>query len=256
MSVAIPARQAREREFHNRAFAGDVRQPASKFYAVGRRARECYYSSLIAHGSGCRVLEYGCGPGSFAFELARHGAAVTGIDISDVAIAQARASAAAERLDVAFAVMDAERLTMAPGSFDLVCGRAILHHLDLDRAAAELSRVLRPGGRAIFWEPFGHNPVINLYRRATPEMRTVDEHPLVAADLEIFRRYFGKVEVRFFTLAPLLAVPFRSWPGFQALNTLLEAVDRIAFRAIPALGRYAWQGVLVLSDPIRQASAA
>lgn len=258
MSAALPARQTREREFHDRAFANDndVRQPALKFYAVGQRARECYESSLTSRAAGRRVLEYGCGPGSLAFPLARRGAFVTGIDISEVAIAQGRARASAHNLDVRFEVMDAEQLTFAAQSFDLICGRAILHHLDVKKAAAELARVMTPGGEAIFLEPLGHNPLINWYRRATPALRTVDEHPLLIDDLDTFRRHFTTVEARYFTLSPLFAVPFRSFPGFRYLNGALEFADRAAFRLIPVLGKYAWQVVIVLSAPVTDGTAA
>jgi len=250
MSVAT-ARQTRERDFHNHAFAtdNDVRQPASKFYAVGQRARSFYESSVTSGAAGRRVLEYGCGPGSLAFPLARHGAIVTGIDISEVAIEQARAKARARALDLQFDVMDAEQLSFEPQSFELICGRAILHHLDLRKAAAELARVLRPDGKAIFWEPLGHNPLINWYRKSTPALRTIDEHPLLIDDLETFRRHFASVDAQYFTLSPLFAVPFRSYPGFDYLNSALEFADRAAFRMIPALGKYAWQVVIVLSAP-------
>lgn len=42
----------------------------------------------------------------------------------------------------------------------------------------------------MFFEPLGHNLLINLYRRLTPELRTEDEHPLVACDLERLVNYF------------------------------------------------------------------
>ena len=251
MSVTLPERQARERQFHDQAFAtgNDARQPAAKFYAVGHRARGSYESALLERAPGRQVLEYGCGPGSMAFPIARAGGSVVGIDISDVAIAQARARARAQHVDARFEVMDAERLAFPSSSFDLICGRAILHHLDLARASAELARVLRPGGEAIFWEPLGHNPFINLYRRSTPAMRTVDEHPLLIGDLRAFRQHFSGVQTQYFTLCPLLAVPFRSLPGFGPLNSALEAMDRVAFRFMPALGKFAWQVVIVLSGP-------
>ena len=73
---------------------------------------------------------------------------------------------------VRFQVMNAEVLEFPDASFDLVFGVAILHHLDLDTACAEFLRVLRPSGTAVFLEPLGHNPFINLVRWATPAART------------------------------------------------------------------------------------
>ena len=92
------------------------------------------------------------------------------------AIEHARAEGLEDRLT--FRVMDAEQLEFADDSFNLVCGSGVLHHLDLNRAYAEVARVLEPTGIGVFEEPLGHNPAINAYRRRTPEMRTVDEHPL------------------------------------------------------------------------------
>jgi len=46
--------------------------------------------------------------------------------------------------------------------------KVILHHLDLTVAARELRRVLRPGGVAVFCEPWGGNPLLNFARRRLP----------------------------------------------------------------------------------------
>src|SRR5262245_23534608 len=141
----------REREFHNETFDSDTRASASKFYSVVRSSRAFYESLLHQNGANRRVLEYGCGPGSYAFFLARDGAEVTGIDISDVAIRQARERADKEGLKSArFERMNAEELTFPDGQFDLVCGRSIVHHLDLAKALPEVTRVLKPNGLAIF----------------------------------------------------------------------------------------------------------
>jgi SAM-dependent methyltransferase len=237
-----------EREFHDRAFSEDVRARAGKFYAVIRASRAFYEGFLAERAQGARALEYGCGPGSYAFFLARHGAEVTGIDISETAIQQARAQAEQEDLAVDFRVMNAERLDFPDDTFDLICGTGVIHHLELTTAYGELARSLKPDGAAAFVEPLGHNPLINLYRRRTPELRTRDEHPLLLGDVDLARSYFRRVEPHFFHLASLLAVPFRRRSGFAPLLGALDAVDRTLFR-VPALRRYAWQVVIVLSDP-------
>lgn len=123
---------------------------------------------------------------------------MTGIDISDVAITESRLRADREQVKgVDFLVMDAEALEFDDSTFDLVCGLGILHHLDLRRAYAELARTLKPDGSGIFVECLAHNPPINLYRRATPQIRTEDEHPLLMGDLELAKQYFGTVQARF-----------------------------------------------------------
>jgi ubiquinone/menaquinone biosynthesis C-methylase UbiE len=177
-----------EKEFHNEAFSQNTRAAAKKYYKSASISKEKYRELLFENVKGKRVLEYGCGPGSAAFDLASRGAKVTAIDISDVAIEQASEEAEKEKLDIEFHVMDAENLEFEANYFDLICGSGILHHLDLDSSYKEINRTLKKNGKAVFFEPLGHNPIINLYRKLTPAMRTDDEHPLLMRDLELARQ--------------------------------------------------------------------
>lgn len=249
MAFEFSSRQQRERDFHNESFAEGKRARAAKFYAIDRPSQLAYAGHIHRRPGGQDVLEYGCGCGSAAFELAAAGAQVTGIDISDVAIdlATRRASelGLAERLR--FCVMDAERLEFDSATFDLVCGSSILHHLQLDRAYAEIARVLRPGGRGVFVEALGHNALINLYRRRTPELRTVDEHPLRASELKLAERYFSHASFEYFHLTSLAAVPLRGERVFPVVAGALERADQALFRWIPYLRRHAWMAVLRLT---------
>lgn len=246
-------KQQREQEFHDRVYgSGEYHdRPAAKFYTIASGAYHFYEEQLWRGAEGSDVLEYGCGDGSYAFELARRGARVTGIDISSVAIEQAEREADAagvgERTE--FLVMDAEELSFADHSFDLICGGGILHHIDLEKGYEELRRTLRPGGRAAFLEPMGHNPLINRYRDRTPELRTPDEHPLLEADLEMAKRYFGRVDTEFFALLSLAAVPLRGRRGFEPVNAALDRVDAGLFRRIPRLRKHAWMVAVILAEP-------
>lgn len=242
-------RQQRERDFHNESFAEGHRARASKFYAVHRASQAAFDRHVHERPDGKDVLEYGCGRGSAAFDLAAAGARVTGIDISDVAIDLATTRAAERGIAdrVRFRVMDAERLEFEDASFDLVCGSAILHHLDLDRAYSEVARVLRPGGLGFFIEALGHNPLINLYRRLTPDLRTVDEHPLRLAELELARSYFADASFEYFNLVSIAAVPLHGRRAFAAVSNALEDVDRALFRRVPYLRRHAWMVLLRLT---------
>lgn len=249
------ARYDRERAAHNKIFSEHTRDSALKFYCIVNQSRALYEGTLLNRCAGSTTLEYGCGQGTHSSVLAQRGAArVVGIDISDVAIAQAREEAERRGLrQMEHYRMNAESLEFQADSFDLICGTAILHHLDLTRAFSELARTLRPGGTAVFMEPLGHNPAINLYRWMTPNLRTVDEHPLFMKDIAMARRYFRKVDVQFFTLQTMLAVPFHGSKWFRPLLYSLEAADRMLFRALPFMKRYAWQVVLILEDPIKAA---
>jgi ubiquinone/menaquinone biosynthesis C-methylase UbiE len=249
MAAELPSRQQRERDFHNERFAKDTRARASRFYAIHRGSQVAYAHHIHEPPARKDVLEYGCGRGSAAFDLAATGARVTGIDISDVAIDLATRRGAELGLGdrLRFRVMDAEQLEFEDASFDLVCGISILHHLQVDRAYAEIARVLRPGGHGVFLEALGHNPLINLYRRCTPALRTVDEHPLRVGDLGLARRYFSNASFSYFHLASLAALPLRRQRAFPAVADALERVDQTLFAHIEYLRRHAWMVVLRLT---------
>jgi SAM-dependent methyltransferase len=245
-------RYAREKNFHNELFGDSQRRrfkAVSAFYSVSS-SFVFYNQRLVERCTNADVLEYGCGPGSSAFLLARHAASTVGIDLSDVAIVQAEEQARREDLrNVKFQVMNAEELQFPDDTFDVICGSAILHHLDLRKAFAELARTLRPGGSAFFVEPLGHNPAINLYRSLTPELRTVDEHPLLLGDFELAAEYFHGVDARFFQLLTFMAIPFRTFPFFRRMRLALDRYDQALFRTIPYMKRHAWQVVIELSKP-------
>jgi len=170
---------------------------------------------------------------------------VTGIDLSAEGIRQAKQAA---ELRASFHVMNAEALEFADGDFDLVFGMGILHHLDLDTVGREVARVLRPNGRAVFFEPLGHNPLINLYRKLTPDMRTDDEHPLLTKHLRSLAEYFQTVHASPFGLCVLGALPFRRTPIFGMLLRSLEWLDEILLR-LPWVKWQAWVVVLTLERP-------
>ncbi len=109
-------------------------------------------------GAGERVLDVACGTGNLTIPAARTGANVTGIDIAPNLVAQARARAAAESLAISLDVGNAEELPYESGSFDTsVTMFGAMFAARPDRAAAELLRVTRSGGRIAManWTPTG-----------------------------------------------------------------------------------------------------
>jgi hypothetical protein len=105
--------------------------------------------------------------------------------------------------------------------------------------------MIAPGREAqldgIFLEPLGHNPLINWYRRRTPQMRTEDEHPLLKSDLALAREYFSKIRSRFFHFAVLGAVPLRRSLLFKPALAIGEGIDRVllsCFKYDPINRRY------------------
>jgi ubiquinone/menaquinone biosynthesis C-methylase UbiE len=94
------------------------------------------------------VLDVATGTGHAALAAARTGARVTGIDYVPELLDVARGRAAAERLDVSFVEAPAEQLPFVEGSFDVVISAiGVMFAADHDRAAGELARVARAGGR-------------------------------------------------------------------------------------------------------------
>lgn len=107
---------------------------------------------------GERVLDLGCGTGNAALVAAARNAVVTGLDPASrlVAVAQHRALKAG--LSAHFAVGDAQALSLPDGSFDCVVAVfSVIFAPDPLRAAAEMRRVTRPGGRMLLssWIPAG-----------------------------------------------------------------------------------------------------
>jgi SAM-dependent methyltransferase len=194
---------------------------------------------------GRRVLDYGCGHGMAAVVLARRGAAVTAFDLSPGYVREAEDRAAANGVTVRFSVADGERLPFADGSFDAVWGNAVLHHLDLARAGAELWRVLAPGGVAVFCEPWGGNPLLAFARRWLPypdKHHTPDERPLTARGLAPLREHFPGLQVEGFQL---LGMVRRVWRN-RRVAAALDAVDARLLRCVSGLGNWCRYVVLTL----------
>jgi SAM-dependent methyltransferase len=107
---------------------------------------------------GARVLEVGGGPGHLSIRQARqHGLEVTGLDLDPAMISRARATADrpgnGDQRRPSFLVGDVASLAFPDQSFDLVVSTLSMHHWANPTAGlAEISRVLRPGGRALIWD--------------------------------------------------------------------------------------------------------
>ena len=100
-----------------------------------------------------RALEVGAGTGYFTLNLLRAGVIrqASATDISPGMLRRLERWAAELGLEVETVRAEASELPFPDGSFDLVFGHAVLHHLpDLERSFAELARVLRPGGTLAF----------------------------------------------------------------------------------------------------------
>jgi SAM-dependent methyltransferase len=165
-----------------------------------------YAYALLGDVAGRTVLDLGCGSGENSLLLARRGAEVIGVDISESLLALARQRLAANGCAAAavhFVPASAHRLPIPDASVDVVLGVAILHHLDLDATSREVFRVLRPGGRAIFEEPVRDSQLVGAVRKLMP-YRAPDvspfERPLTTPELSRFGGSFRLTNLRRFRL--------------------------------------------------------
>lgn len=240
-----------EKAFHDAKYGGDDLYPkhykANPTFQVYQRMK-----AVIGDTNGKRLLEYGCGEGWTTCDLAKGGGFIEAFDISDTGVNNTKAALTkAGLLDrCSIRQMAAEHLDYPDESFDLAVGFAILHHLDIPKSLDALYRVLKPGGRAIFAEPLGTNPVINFYRNRTPQFRTPDEAPLI---LKKFRaqaskfRGFEHHECYFTALAALamLYVPVINKAFVPVNNVLCKFDDWFLPKAGP-LRNLAWYSIIVL----------
>jgi SAM-dependent methyltransferase len=122
--------------------------------AVRDRALKRRVLACAAIASDEQVLDVGCGTGTLAVAAARAapGVRVTGLDADPSILARARRKAADAGLEIGFDQGSSTGLPYADASFDLVLSTLFFHHLADDakrQSAAELVRVLRPGGRVV-----------------------------------------------------------------------------------------------------------
>ena len=125
--------------------------------------------------AGRRVLDLGCGLGTYMTAFLRHTPHVFGLDVELERLQSARANGITGVVDAV-----GERMPYADGAFDVVFSNEVLEHVADDRATAgEIVRILAPGGRAVIFVPnrlyffethgiyrngvyqFGNKPLVN-----------------------------------------------------------------------------------------------
>lgn len=126
-----------------------------------QRYRIRMVTALAEPGPEDRVVDLGCGWGTFEFALAHRVASMVGVDFSRKSIEFCEAALRRTPLaNVSFLQADAGNTGMEPGSVDLVVAADLFEHLypdDSVRVTAEAFRILRPGGRFAVWTPHrGH----------------------------------------------------------------------------------------------------
>lgn len=176
---------------------------------------------------GKTVLDYCCGTGRSAIYMALWGARVYAFDASRQAVAMARRSAelsgVADR--VCFSVMDAQHLAYPDQTFDAVFCQSALHIIiDYPRCSAEMVRILKPGGLAVFCEEaLGHNPLlmpIRWLRRR--RYKACGGRTLTYDDLHGFGRPFAQTHIHHFNLFSQVKILLGKWARRSGVKAVLR----------------------------------
>ncbi len=178
---------------------------------------------------GARVADLGCGSGVFTELLRREGYNAAGLDISPKLVALGRAKYPGLELIEG----DAENLPFPDASLDGVLLSGLVHHFpDPQRLAAEVFRVLKPGGRFMAFDPNRANPFMWLYRDRTspfysPLGVTENERPVRAGEVaQVFRNEGFRVRTDY--LAGL-AYRYVASQRTRVLLPIYNAIDSAVF---------------------------
>lgn len=224
-----------------------------KFYSI-TESSSSYIEGFLKKTVKDRIfLDFACGNGSAAIACAQQGALFSvGLDISDVSVKNAKQAARAFPEEISkrlfFYQGDCEDTNLPSSSIDIVLCSGMLHHLNLDKAYAELSRIIVPGGLIVGMEALGHNPFFQAYRDFTPHLRTRWEasHIMKIVDIKKAVTFgFDVLEMKFWHFFELLAVPFRGRREFKWVQAAGFSIDQLFFR-LPFCKNLAWQVSFVL----------
>ncbi|OGS24449.1 MAG: hypothetical protein A2314_06110 [Elusimicrobia bacterium RIFOXYB2_FULL_50_12] len=123
-----------------------------------RRRRIDYVLKFLEPAAGERILDIGCGVGTYAFHSAMAGAKATGLDYSEESVKAARTLSARYQLpgSASFVTGNACKLPFEANSFDKIVSADFIEHITDDEKQTmmtEMLRVLSPGGRIVIFTP-------------------------------------------------------------------------------------------------------
>lgn len=200
---------------------------------------ESYFNELISENSkGNIVLDMACGFGRESIIAAKSEAElVVGIDLSPVSVKEGNELALKNNLNnIIFSVADCENLYFDDDTFDTIICARMLHHIEFETVMKELQRVLKKDGRVICIEALGINPLLNFYRKVTPEQRTHWEtaNILTFKHIKVAQKYFKVENIKYWHfLSPLAKFS-------RVLLPIFNFLDSNFFSKIPFLNKLAW----------------
>lgn len=257
---------SKERQFHDAwAAAIDVDGILVADYFEACTAPENrFILEQLGNISGKYLLDLGCGAGENSVYFAQKGANCVAADYSPGMVEVALKLAAANGVNIQGCTANAMELDFADNTFDIVYASNLLHHIPEPAIALrEMHRVLKPGGKACFWDPLKHNPVINVYRRIATEVRTDDEMPLDINIIHKVQSLFSQTAYDTFWLATLwIFLHFyliekinpnqeRYWKKIiidhKKISPAYQRLERIDYylKKIPFIKRFAWNIAVV-----------
>ena len=235
----------REKKFHNELQLKNKPRKENIFYKAISTMFEDFEKYIKKNSQNKNILDFGCGVGSITERVAKYQPAkLVGIDISEISITKAKENAKNKNLDIVYISDNCEKSKLTSSSYDLIYGSGILHHLNLELCVKEINRLLKKEGTIVFMEPLGTNPLINLYRKLTPNSRSSDEHPFLKKDFDFLKKNFSDVNIKYYGFLTLLFFLFYKNPQVSNFFRILTNIDNFLFR-FKYLKKLAWSVLII-----------
>jgi 2-polyprenyl-3-methyl-5-hydroxy-6-metoxy-1,4-benzoquinol methylase len=188
------------------------------------RGERLFQELIKRNVAGKKILDIGCGGGESSRQLLSSGAKfVYGIDISEKFIIKAKEKGEIAQLEFA----NKDIMEPIEGKFDVIFGRAILHHIDYQAVIKRLYiSNLNPGGIMLFMEPLGNNLLLRLFRLVAKSAHTPDERPFFREDIKWLKENYGTFDVLPINYSSLPFGIISTWIFSDANNLLLRLCDK------------------------------
>ncbi len=229
-----------------------------------------YIIQTLGHLKGKTLLDIGCGLGEASIYFALKGARVTAIDISHAMIETAKKLAKRYAVKIDTHQSSIEHLELSKAKqFDIIYVGNLFHHVNIDKALKQIRLYLKPNGILVCWEPVHYNPIINIYRKIATKVRSKDERPVRFSDINKFRNYFSRIQLKWFWLTTLLifiVMVFiqrrdpnkeRFWKAVVAegekwkpIYDPLAKLDNWLLKMFPILNPLCWNVVIIASGKL------